>query len=563
MAYLSLYRKYRSQDFRSIVGQEHIVKTLENAINNNRLSHAYIFSGPRGTGKTSMARILAKSLNCREGSGVQPCLKCDLCEAIKNGTAMDVIEIDAASNRGIDEIRQLREQVNFMPAEGKYKVYIIDEVHMLTNEAFNALLKTLEEPPSFTIFVLATTEVQKIPPTILSRCQRLDFKRISVADVAEHLKMIASREGVKIDERSLQFIARVNDGSMRDAISLLDQLISFRGKEIKFEDVLDVLGTADFVALAKLVDLLAVKNLEGLVSYIEQVIAEGKNILQLNKDLVEYLRNLLFTKVGAVSAVDVSTENLGKLKEQAALFTLDQLKKQLLLFSKADADMRWQQNMKLVFELAVLEACTDKPQQQGAAPVQSASVPQSFQSLKATLQQSVQEPAPKQVVSSAAVTATVPTSFKQMLGSATREAVVAAPEKVIEKPAPAAAVPKQQITDIKQLWPLLLNKIKIVRPKIYVLLCESEPLDLNGEKMRVKFKDNFSFHRDKLIQEENKKTMESLLTEIAGKPLQLEALLDRELNPGKELSSNKDKEDEVDEHTENLLGIFQGKIVPA
>lgn len=562
MAYLSLYRKYRSQDFRSIVGQEHIVKTLQNAIVNNRLAHAYIFSGPRGTGKTSMARILAKSLNCREGSGIQPCLKCDLCEAIKNGTAMDVIEIDAASNRGIDEIRQLREQVNFMPAEGKYKVYIIDEVHMLTNEAFNALLKTLEEPPSFTIFVLATTEVQKIPPTILSRCQRLDFKRISVADVAEHLKMIASREGVKIDERSLQFIARINDGSMRDAISLLDQLISFKGKEIKFEDVLDVLGTADFVALSKLADLLAVKNLEGLVSYIEQVIAEGKNILQLNKDLVEYLRNLLFTKVGAVTAVDVSAENLSKLKEQAELFTLEQLKKMLLLFSRADADMRWQQNMKLIFELAVLDACSEKLQ--SGLSVHNNMATHDPESSKKVLSQNTPSVLPKATDTPRVLPATP--SFKQMMNVIAKETNNTVPqekEKPVVQEVVTAAATTQVLTDVKQIWPAILNKIKIIRPKLYVLLCESEPLEIVDDKIKIKFKDNFSFHRDKIMQDDNLKVIETILAEISGKPLKIQAVLEKELNRGSNMPDQVSQKRSLDEHTENILNMFQGKIVPA
>lgn len=524
MAYLSLYRKYRSQDFRSIVGQEHIVRTLENAIQNSRLAHAYIFSGPRGTGKTSMARILAKSLNCREGISIQPCLKCDLCESIKNGTAMDVIEIDAASNRGIDEIRQLREQVNFMPAEGKYKVYIIDEVHMLTNEAFNALLKTLEEPPAFTIFVLATTEAQKIPATILSRCQRLDFKRISVADVAEHLQMIASREGVKIDEKSLQYIARVNDGSMRDAISLLDQLISFRGKEITFGDVLDLLGTADFTALAKLTDLLAAKEIEGLISYIEQVIAEGKNILQLNKDLVEYLRNLLFAKIGAVKAIDLSSENLGKLQEQAKLFSLEQIKKMLINFSKADADMRWQQNNKLIFELAVLEACSEKP---------------------VVVAQEIR-PALK---SSIAVIAENPSKPKE---------TVAVPKNV--EPEIEKGDKVMPITELAQFWQELLKKIKIARPKLYVLLCESEPVQLTPNKLLIHFKDNFGFHRDKLMQEENRKIIEELAGQISGYKPQLESVLAKELVSVQGQTDTQKKEIK-DSHTENLLNIFQGKVI--
>lgn len=557
MAYVSLYRKYRSQDFNSIVGQEHVVQILKNAINAERLAHAYIFAGPRGTGKTSLARILAKALNCRQGVSAAPCLTCDLCHSIKSGIAMDVIEIDAASNRGIDEIRQLREQVNFVPAEGKYKIYIIDEVHMLTNEAFNALLKTLEEPPQFTVFVLATTEIQKIPATILSRCQRLDFKRITADKMAAHLKWIADQEQIVVDEKTLNYIARISDGGMRDAISLFDQLISFKGKQINFDNVMELLGSSDLTAVSKLGELLAKGDSAKLLECLVELIAVGKNIIQINKDLLEYFRNILFAKIGADKAIELSSDNISFLKAQAEQFSAKQINDILLIFSKADAAMKWQQNSRLILELALIEASLIKRDQ--------AVVSEKEQKIITPL-------ITKKEPNTARPQVTLKNDFIK------KEPVVE-PDTVNSAP-----LKNCNFADIKVLWPEVMHKVKLTKPMLNVLLCESEPYALQEDLFVLKFKDNYGFHRDKLMNESNKLLLEKILTEMCGKSLTLNALLEKEieleenkkkidlkteeseiglLTPQKNIEpvENNDSAPEKDLQAEKLVELFNGKII--
>ncbi len=298
MTYVPLYRKWRSQNFDELVGQGFIVQTLKNAIKSGRISHAYLFSGVRGTGKTSTARIFAKALNCAKGPTDSPCGTCDQCIKIRDGHAVDTIEIDAASNRGIDEIRDLREKVRYTPVEGRYKVYIIDEVHMLTSEAFNALLKTLEEPPKHVVFILATTEPQKVPLTIASRCQRLDFRRLSNTEVSDHIRKIAKMEGIAIDDEAIQLIARNSEGAMRDAISLFDQLISFAGKSIKHDDVIQMLGTASADLIFEFGDALGKEDVGALMALIGKLTSEGRSIPQVTREVLTHLRNLMLVLFG-------------------------------------------------------------------------------------------------------------------------------------------------------------------------------------------------------------------------------------------------------------------------
>ena len=297
MSYVALYRKFRPDTFDEVKGQDHIVTTLKNQIVSGRIGHAYLFCGTRGTGKTSIAKLFAKTVNCEHPVNGSPCGECDSCKRIAAGASMDVVEMDAASNNGVEDVRNIIEAVSYSPSEGKYRVYIIDEVHMLSTNAFNALLKTLEEPPSYCIFILATTEVHKIPITILSRCQRYDFKRISIDTIADRLEEIMARENIDVEPKALRYIAKTADGSMRDALSLLDQCIAFHyGKTLTYDNALDVLGAVDTEVFSRLLRYILGRDVTGCIKVLEEIVIQGRELTQFVTDFTWYLRNLLIVK---------------------------------------------------------------------------------------------------------------------------------------------------------------------------------------------------------------------------------------------------------------------------
>ena len=336
MSYLAIYRKYRPVTFEDVKGQDHIVTTLKNQIRAERIGHAYLFCGTRGTGKTTIAKILAKAVNCEHPIDGNPCGECDACRSIAAGTSMNVMEIDAASNNGVDSVRQIREETAYPPTEGKYKVYIIDEVHMLSPAAFNALLKTLEEPPSYVIFILATTELHKILPTILSRCQRYDFRRITVETITARLAELTEAEGASAEKKALRYIAKAADGSMRDALSLLDKCISFYlDQELTYDRVLDVLGAVDMEVHSSLLRRTMEEDLVGIVGQIEDLVLQGRDLGQFVNGFILYLRNLLLLKgsEGMEDVLDVSTEHLAWLREEAQMVEMDTLMRYIRIFS--------------------------------------------------------------------------------------------------------------------------------------------------------------------------------------------------------------------------------------
>lgn len=360
MSYTALYRKFRPQSFEDVKGQDHIVTTLKNQIKAERIGHAYLFCGTRGTGKTTVAKIFAKAVNCENIKEGSPCGECALCKAIASGASMNVIEIDAASNNGVDNIREIVDEVSYSPAEGRYKVYIIDEVHMLSIGAFNALLKTLEEPPSYVIFILATTEVHKIPITILSRCQRYDFKRITIDTITGRLRELMDTEGVQAEERALRYVAKTADGSMRDALSLLDQCIAFHfGKELTYDMALDVLGAVDTGVFGSLLELVLKRDITGCIGLLEEIVMQGRELSQFVSDFTWYLRNLLLvlSSDDIEDVIDVSSENLARLKEEAKMTDMDTVMRYIRIFSELSGRLRYASQKRILIEVALIKLC--------------------------------------------------------------------------------------------------------------------------------------------------------------------------------------------------------------
>ena len=478
MSYKALYRVFRPQTFADVCGQEHISKTLRNALTTNRLAHAYLFCGPRGTGKTSSAKILAKAVNCQAPIEGEPCNQCKNCMAINQDSFLDVIEIDAASNRGIDEMRQIRDKINFAPSEGKKKVYIIDEVHMLTNEAFNALLKTLEEPPEHILFILATTDPQKIPATVLSRCQRFDFRKISTDAMEKRLKMIAQEEGVYLSEQALTMIVRQADGGLRDAIGLLDQCIAFGGNQVEQKEVESVLGALSQNAIADFIDGMIQDNGGILLEQLNTYASQGKDPRQILKDLIHYVRDLLLLKVGSSDSLTaVAPSDLPKAKEQTKSLSVEFLNGFLNRLLDTEKDMRYATNGQIMLEIALIDGLLlyhgRKESKEKALPKETNE--KSF---------SKSEKSTKAVITSKA-------SVEEDIG-----------------------IEKIKLNDAKALidqWPDILKEVKKESVKLFAFLQEGKPMGFEKEALVVKFDKNHKFHSERVMQDENRYIIEKIL----------------------------------------------------
>ncbi|MGB9722446.1 MAG: DNA polymerase III subunit gamma/tau [Chloroflexia bacterium] len=500
MAGQVLYRKWRPQRFEEIIGQEHITRTLQRALAAGRIAHAYLFAGPRGTGKTSTARILAKAVNCTGGPPL-PCNTCPTCLAINEGRAVDLIEIDGASNRGIDEIRDLREKVRFAPSEARYKVYIIDESHMLTAEAMGALLKTLEEPPPHVIFVLATTEPQRIPPTVLSRCQRFDFRRIRTSDIVRRLEDIARSEGIQATRPALELIARSATGSVRDAESLLDQLLVY-GREgtLDVGEVQALLGMRGGEQVPLLVDALIAGDLPAALRLLQRLVDDGVDLRQFNRELVAYLRGLLFLAVTQDGAdlLDVTDETLSEMRLRVQRTTVARLADWVRRFSLLDADLRAGWYGQLPFELALVEA---------TLPV-AGSPPRSEEPTARPAGRSVA--APPQVSTSGR-----PASPAVRKSAAERRPVtVPAPppsaERCTEPVEMESAGGPLTLEDVLRVWPEVVESIRPVDPSVQALLHGCQPVAVEGRIVVLGFR--YGFHKGKIEEVHNRRIVEQALS---------------------------------------------------
>ena len=417
MSYTALYRKWRPTSFEEVRGQDHIVKTLKNQINSGRIGHAYLFCGTRGTGKTSIAKIFARAVNCEHPVDGSPCGECSMCRQIAEGSSLNVVEIDAASNNGVENIRDIREQVQYPPTDGRYRVYIIDEVHMLSIGAFNALLKTLEEPPSYVIFILATTEVHKIPITILSRCQRYDFKRISIDTIAGRLAELTQAEQIDVDDRALRYVARAADGSMRDALSLLDQCVAFHfGEKLTYDNVLEVLGAVDNRVFSKLFQAVLASDTKACIREIEEMIIQGRDLSQLVNDFIWYMRNLLIAKTTDEPGdmLDMSEENLAVLKEEAAGVDTETLMRYIRIFSELSGQLRYASQKRILVEIAFIKLTTPSMEQNLDSILQRITLlEQKMQEMPDNLQKLASlAPAAGQAASSGAAAAEAPSEPK-------------------------------------------------------------------------------------------------------------------------------------------------------
>jgi DNA polymerase-3 subunit gamma/tau len=505
MAYQSLYRKWRPQVFEDIIGQKHITQTLMNAISLNRISHAYIFSGPRGVGKTTTARILAKSLNCEKGTTPHPCNKCERCIRITEGYSMDVIEIDGASNRGIDDIRDLRNKVKFAPAEGKYKVYIIDEVHMLTTEAFNALLKTLEEPPSHVIFIFATTAPHKIPNTILSRCQWFNFRRISLEDIINKLKMIIKDEKLEIDDQTLNIIARSSTGSMRDAESILDQIIAYCGKEITLQNVREVLGIIEEDVFFNFVDTIINNDTVKGIEIVNRIADLGGDASQFIKNLMEYIHNLSLIKVCKPEVLNfqgIFTEDRERLLKQSKLIKLGKLFNIVDYLAEVERKMKYTHNPWILLEMLVLKFTAGED-------YSSKEIEKDKDEGYLDLSKN------KDIVKSDSIKVK------------TREEIPPK-KKIQDKTKKGSFIQTKEMStnlDLNQVWPIILNKLKKTKMSVYSFIIVNNLITIENDKLIIGFNKKYIFHKESLEKKNNKTLLQELIKEEIGRPLAIECII--------------------------------------
>ena len=499
------YRKWRPQTLAEVVGQEQVTQTLLNALSSSRVSHAYLFCGPRGTGKTTTGRILAKAVNCLTNGKGEPCNTCSICQAITEGRALDVIEIDAASNRGIDEIRDLRERVNYAPNQARYKVYIIDEVHMLTKEASNALLKTLEEPPPHVIFILATTEAHKVLPTILSRCQRFDFRRLPQADVVSKLSRICGAEGIHLELEALRLIARAATGSLRDAENLLEQLTAYYGAKVELHQVQTILGITGDWRVKELVKHIVNNDVSAGMATINSVNSDGLDLRQFNRELVEHLRGLLLVKTGSDEAIDLTADDLAELKDLAARASLPQILKAVKLFGQLE--FGFDNYSTLPLELALVDcALSSEEEGEGLAKQPEYELRQPPPVAPSYPKQPTAKPEPAKVPTPAAPPESTVTTAPLEAGSELEQLGVNW-KRVIEQ-APA---------DTKRT------------PAIAILRSAGvKPVAFEGDAVVLSFR--YPYHKEQIEKMENQQVAEKIISNFLGRSCQVRCIYEPENN---------------------------------
>mgnify|MGYP000858012984 CR=1 FL=1 len=534
--YQALYRRFRPKTFDEVLGQEHITTTLKNQIVKGNIGHAYVFSGTRGTGKTSTAKIFARAVNCLHTEDGNPCNSCEVCKDILDENVMDVIEMDAASNNSVDDVRELREKVKYPPSKGRYKVYIIDEVHMLSKGAFNALLKTLEEPPKHLIFILATTEVEKLPQTILSRCQRFDFKRVTTKDIVKNMKNICGEIGVDVDDKVLNLIARNSDGAMRDALSLLDQCISFKEGKLTLEDALQILGITNNDIIFEMVDSIKARDIEKSLHIIDEIMQKGKDVNQFIKDLLVHYRNLMIVKTSTNPSdiIDFEEETIERYKEQVQDVSLPYILNALKILNQAENSSKWSSQPRIVLEMAVvklidsidissLEERIDKLEE----AIQSGSMPK-IEKRETVQSQKKEKKAEKIEVE----------EKKEEKGKSQENS-----EEVIAQNSIIDDGKDMDLETVKKEWSNFMKELKKQRISLQALLAEGKILSMENGVLTIGFAKGFGIHKEAVSKKGNKEYIEKALASYFNKNIRVQFVMEDEFGV-EDIKNDEEKENE-------------------
>jgi len=560
MAYIALYRKWRPMVFEEVVGQSYITTTIKNQIKNNNVAHAYLFSGTRGTGKTSTAKIFARAINCLNPKDSNPCNECEICKGILNESLMDVIEIDAASNNGVDNIRELRENVKYPPSKGKYKVYIIDEVHMLSQGAFNALLKTLEEPPSYAVFILATTEPHKLPVTILSRCQRYDFKRVSYQEIYDRLEYICKSTGVKVEDKALRLIVSNSDGAVRDALSILDQCLSFCENELTYDKAIETLGFVTDEFLFRLTDNIYERNSIECIKIIDDLINSGKDVAHFIKNLILHFRNLLITKMSDSSQeiINMSQESIARLKEQSSKFDNHTLIRYLNILSQGENEIKWANNPRILLELVIVKLIQPRFEDSYEALLDRISLlEKKIKDLEEKGVKVIEKKTPDNSQNNANNIKEKETDIFQGDSEITEVSDNTSNTDTETNNEPS-------FDEIKNKWNEVLKEVKRQKISTHAVLMEGRLITLEGRKLIIGFKEGFWFHKENTSKESNSQLIEKAILDITDQRVKLKCVMEDEYQhlidiPKDEITATEEVNEEIKQIKE-FFSEFQDKL---